>query len=250
MTKSGKRNVAVVIVLLALLAGVAFAVYLLTRPDPAANLQRAEVGEAREEPAATQADAATDVVVPFAASPDGAGNVELEFTGSSALGEQPGFFQSITGEAVVGEGGALKALRGTVDLSSVLTNADRLTNNLKTAPGFFEVDKFPTAKFVSTDIAAAAGAGGATHLIRGNLTLRDQTKSISFPATVSVTADAVKVDAEFSVNRRDFGVTYEGGTAFPEIRDLVRIRLSIDAPRPAAGAGGDAPAPSTGPAAR
>src|SRR5688500_7753587 len=118
-------------------------------------------------------------------------------------------------------------------MDSVLTNADSLTAKLKSEPGMFEVGKYPTSEFVSTAIrpVATPGAAGDTHEIEGNFTLRGITRSIRFPAKIEVTPAAVTLQSEVSVNRQDFGVSYEGGTACPEIRDLVLINLDIEAPR-------------------
>lgn len=206
---------------------VGLVIYLLRDSYRAADAPQAQVGEARAttEPAVEELDAVQ--TVPFESA-------ELMFTGSSALGEQPGFFENVRGEAVLAEDGTLRGLRGTVQMASVMTNADSLTAKLKNEPGFFEVDQYPTAEFASTSIRPAgreAAAKGATHQVEGNLTLRSITRSISFPAKIEVTPERFSLESEFSVNRRDFGVSYEGGAAFPDIRDLVLINLSIQAPR-------------------
>ena len=54
------------------------------------------------------------------------------------------------------------------------------------------------------------------------------TKSISFPAKVSRIGEGVRVKAEFSINRKDFGVVYEG-MRDNLIRDDVVIKLSLNA---------------------
>ena len=55
-------------------------------------------------------------------------------------------------------------------------------------------------------------------------------KTISFPATIKVAADAVTGTAEFVINRKDFGIIYPGK---PDdlIRDDVLLKLSLKAPR-------------------
>jgi len=55
-------------------------------------------------------------------------------------------------------------------------------------------------------------------------------KSISFPATIQVSPDSVSANAEFSINRKDFGINYPG-KADDLIRDGVVIKLTIKAPR-------------------
>jgi len=95
------------------------------------------------------------------------------------------------------------------------------------SPDFFDVEKFPKAKFVSTAIKAG-GDNGATHTVTGNLELHGVTKAITFPAQIKVDPDAVSVVAEFSINRKDFSIVYPG---MPDdlIKDDVLLKLSLHA---------------------
>ena len=47
---------------------------------------------------------------------------------------------------------------------------------------------------------------------------------------ITVTADTVSVDAEFAINRKDFGIVYKG-KADDLIRDEVVIKLNLRVPR-------------------
>lgn len=75
------------------------------------------------------------------------------------------------------------------------------------AEDFFNTAKFPTAKFEITACEAKVD-GENTHVISGNLTLRDSTKNISFPAKVTV-ADGVTATAKVVINRLDWGINYD-----------------------------------------
>ena len=55
-------------------------------------------------------------------------------------------------------------------------------------------------------------------------------KTISFPATITVGADAASGTAEFVINRKDFGIVYPGKQD-DLIRDDVLLKLSLKAPR-------------------
>jgi polyisoprenoid-binding protein YceI len=115
-----------------------------------------------------------------------------------------------------------------IETSSVVADEDGLTKHLQT-PDFFDVGKFPKATFVSTKIEPNSAAGG-THTVTGNFDLHGVKKSISFPANIQVAPDSVSVNAEFSINRKDFGIAY-AGKADDLIRDGVVIKLNIKAPR-------------------
>ena len=118
------------------------------------------------------------------------------------------------------------ALISSVD--SVATDSNGLAEHLKTAD-FFDAPKFPRATFVSTEIKPG-GEKGATHTVTGNLNLHGVTKAITFPATIKVDGAAATLDAEFYINRNDFGIRYAGRTN-DLIRDEVVLKLHVRAPR-------------------
>lgn len=115
-----------------------------------------------------------------------------------------------------------------IDAASIRSDSDRLTGHLKSAD-FFDVTKFAKAKFESTEVKKG-GEKGASHTITGNLTMHGVTKSITFPAKVAVNGDTVSVDADFVINRKDWGLTYPG-KADDLISDDVFLKLAVHAKR-------------------
>lgn len=67
--------------------------------------------------------------------------------------------------------------------------------------GFFAVDSFPTSSFEITKVEPLTGNAEATHTVTGNLTLRGTTKSVSFPAKVSVSGTEASALATFKFDR-------------------------------------------------
>ncbi len=157
--------------------------------------------------------------------PVDAASSTVGFVGSKVTGKHEGKFQKFTGSISVAGGQATK-IAFEVETASVKTDADKLDTHLQ-APDFFDSAKFPKATFTSTAIKAG-GEGGATHTISGDLELRGVKKNISFPATIHVSADAADGTAEFSINRKDFGITIAGKTD-DLIRDDVLLKLSLKA---------------------
>jgi polyisoprenoid-binding protein YceI len=104
-----------------------------------------------------------------------------------------------------------------------------LTAHLKTAD-FFDVAKYPQATFESTEIKAG-GDKGASHTVTGNLNLHGVTKSITFPATITVSPTQITVESNFSINRKDFGINYAGASD-NLIRDDVVLTLHVRAVKP------------------
>ncbi len=81
-----------------------------------------------------------------------------------------------------------------------------LDEHLKSAD-FFDVSEHPTSTFELTELTKDT-AGGATHIITGNLKLRGVEKSVSFPANVTLGKEEVKTVAEFTIARRAWGINY------------------------------------------
>lgn len=149
---------------------------------------------------------------------------KIEFVGSKVTGSHNGSFQKFSGTIdYIGET-EKSVVNITIDTASVKTDADGLTKHLQTAD-FFDVAKYPQATFVSTEIKRG-GDKGASHTVTGNLQLHGVTKSITFPATISVGPDGINVDSTFAINRKDFGINYAGG-ADNLIRDEVVMTLKI-----------------------
>jgi polyisoprenoid-binding protein YceI len=185
--------------------------------DPATNKSRAVTG------APAQASPQTASGQKYLITPE---HCKIEFVASQVTGTHSGSFQKFSGE--INYAGTPEASRVsvTIDTSSLTADDPKLTEHLKTAD-FFDVAKYPTATFVSTAIKAGAEKG-ASHTITGNLTMHGVTKAVTFPATIAATADAINVDANFSINRRDFNLNY-AGPANNLIRDDVVLTLKVHA---------------------
>jgi polyisoprenoid-binding protein YceI len=188
--------------------------------DPAANKPQATVANVAPE-TAKPADGEVLTVSPE--------NSKVEFVGAKVTGSHNGSFKQFTGTINLVNNG-VEASRVTIDMdtSSVVTDDEGLTKHLK-SPDFFDVAKYPKATFTSTKIEPNT-AGGGTHNVTGNFELHGVKKSISFPATIQLAVDGASVNAEFSINRKDFGIVY-AGKADDLIRDGVVIKLTIKAPR-------------------
>jgi polyisoprenoid-binding protein YceI len=152
----------------------------------------------------------------------------IDFVGSKVTGSHDGGFRRFAGTFLVENGRIVGTPEIRIDMDSTWSDNERLTGHLKN-DDFFDVPNHPVATFVVTGIEPA----GTEHTVTGNLTLRGETRSISFPATVQVTEEALTVQAEFAINRKDFGVNY-AGRADDLIRDNVVIKLDLTAtPGPA-----------------
>ena len=151
------------------------------------------------------------------------------FVGAKVTQKHEGSFQSFTGAVSLVDNDPTKSSVTTeIDVASIKTDEEKLTGHLKSGD-LLDVAKYPKATFTSTSIKLG-GDKGATHTVTGNFQIHGVTKSISFPATVKTSGDAVDVDAEFAFNRKDFGIVYPG---MPDdlIKDDVVLKLHFHAPR-------------------
>ena len=194
-------------------------IFLSACSDPAADQSKAVTGEATKTASPVSAAQGTKYQI----TPQ---NSKVEFVGSKVTGSHNGSFQNFSGQ--IDHTGNVEQSRVniTIKTDSITTDDAKLTQHLKTAD-FFDVAKFPEATFVSTAIKPG-GEKGASHTVTGNLTMHGVTKSITFPATIAVTPDVASVDANFSINRKDFGINY-AGAADNLIRDDVVLKLNVRA---------------------
>lgn len=150
---------------------------------------------------------------------------------------------SIEGNEIVG--GEFTINIAGIDNADLKEDADshgKLIGHLKSAD-FFDVENHPTAEFVITSVEAydanesmeakeeyvsdntPASADEyivdtPTHKITGNLTMRGNTLSISFPANVSIGDDGVTASAKFNIDRTLWGVKYgDEATAVDKAKD-------------------------------
>jgi len=180
---------------------------------PAAKVETSAAPETNA-PAAPEADARYFVFGPKTSA--------IGFIGSKVTRSHNGGFRNFAGEfKVVNDRLAGAGNKVVIDASSLFADDPRLTGHLK-GNDFFAVSQFPTATFVSTAIEQKA----TNTMVTGDLTLHGVTKSISFPARVTMSNDAVNVTARFAINRSDFEIKYPG-MANDLIREQVVLLLNV-----------------------
>ena len=116
----------------------------------------------------------------------------------------------------------------TIEVKSISTRNDKRDEHLR-SPDFFDAAKYPTITFVSKKISEGS--------IIGDLTMKGVTKEVTIPATIEgpvktpMNTEAIGINATFTINRQDFGVSYnktldQGGLA---LGNDVNIDVSIEA---------------------
>lgn len=113
-----------------------------------------------------------------------------------------------------------------VDLKGNPKQAD-LVGHLK-SPDFFDVAKFPTAKFVlKKAVKAKTATADYTHDVTGDLTLKGETHEITFPAKITTTDKDAQAVANLKIDRTVWNVRYASDKFFQGLGDKV-IANDID----------------------
>ncbi len=135
------------------------------------------------------------------------------------------------------ENNTLKTGEFTIDMNTIScadlqaeNGKEKLESHLKSVD-FFDVDKFSTASFKIVSSEENEGKINVT----GNLTLKDITKSITIPMTVTENDGVATLKSDtFSIDRTDFGITYSSkkfDAALKDkfINDLMEMSIEIEA---------------------
>ncbi len=210
---------------------VAASALLLTascQSDPKAD--EAKTGEAMQAGAATGATYKADLA-----------QSHVEWTGTKPVGEHHGTMMLKGGDVMV-DAGNITGGKFEIDMNSMkITDKDtqgsyKLAGHLM-SPDFFETGKYPSAMFEITGVKAGVDSAvskdlvmkDATHTVMGNLTLKGQTKGITFPAKVSVNDKVVTADANFNIDRTQWGLVYGNDNSLGDkfIRPTVNIVLHL-----------------------
>lgn len=196
--------------------------------DPADDAPQAVVTETPESPE-TPPEAEEPEAAAAALAID-TGSSTFGFIGSKPTDSHEGTFETWSGEVQLSDDVTASSVTIDIQMASVQADSERLTGHLRT-DDFFDVANHPTARFESSAIAAAPdGTEDANYLITGQLTLRGETRTITFPSQIDVTDAEVRAQARFSINRQEFGINYPG-MEDDLIRDAVVIHFDVHAPR-------------------
>jgi polyisoprenoid-binding protein YceI len=86
---------------------------------------------------------------------------------------------------------------------------------------FFNVNQYPTAIYVIKGSSPVSGDPEATHMVNGELTMRDITKPVAFKIKLDTGAgNAVKITApQFSIDRTEWGIKFQSKKFFDNLKD-------------------------------
>jgi len=142
-----------------------------------------------------------------------------------------GFFKSFEGELDTENDDFSDAkISFSLDINSIDTNQSQRDEHLKSAE-FFDAEKYPKISFKSTSFTKS---GEDEYKLAGDLTVKDVTKPVTLDVEFGGSADDfygnTKAGFEISgkINRKDFGLTWDGVTEAGSIVVGEDIKLLIN----------------------
>jgi polyisoprenoid-binding protein YceI len=152
---------------------------------------------------------------------------KLEWFGSKKSGNHNGTIEFSGGEIHDNHGN----LTGSVEVDmNTIKNTDisdetyrgKLEGHLKSAD-FFDAAKYPKSVFVITSATPLSNptTAGATHMVKGNLTIKDKTNEISFEAMIKDELGKKICTGSAVIDRSKYDIRYGSKTFFADIGEKV-----------------------------
>ena len=170
---------------------------------------------------------ATELQIPAGTWAVDASHTEVGFVARHLMvSKVRGYFKDVEGTVEVAEDITQSRVDVTAQIASVETGSADRDAHLK-SEDFFDAEKFPTMRFVSTSF------DGST--LTGDLTIKDVTKSVEFDVDFGGVGQdpwgntKAGFEATATVNRKDWGLTWnaavEGGGVL--VSDKITINIDV-----------------------
>ncbi|GAB3589266.1 YceI family protein [Angustibacter peucedani] len=158
------------------------------------------------------------------------GHTDVSFIGRHFMVTKVrGRFTGVTGSVVIADPIPSSSVEVTIDMATVESGSDARDEHIKSAE-LFDVANFPLATFKSTSVEWVATSG----VIHGDLTIHGVTRNV--PLHVSFEGhvrdpwggDRAIFSARTTVNREDFGITWNMAVAAGGVLVSKEIKIEID----------------------
>jgi len=150
---------------------------------------------------------------------------DVKWVGKKVLYQHNGKIKIASGDLTV-KGKVVTGGIITMDMTSIsdedLTEKDKndkLIGHLK-SQDFFNVEKYPTAKFeIGKMTPNTKAVGKNNYTVTGKLTIKGITKDIAFPATVVIDGNKLTANADFKLDRTLWDIKYNSGKFYDSLGD-------------------------------
>ena len=166
----------------------------------------------------------------------------IRFIGNGVGKNHPGKFKLASGNVAL-SGNQITGGQFVMDVRSLELEEKGAAMQGKLRPhllsgDFFDAEKFGTAKFENTQVTPYQSDGKDTSIVRGanfnisgNLTLKDVTRNVTFPAKVDLDGNTLKAKSDFNINRTQWQMNYGNDKTLGDkfISETVNIELDLEA---------------------
>lgn len=150
---------------------------------------------------------------------------KINFVGSKPDGKHEGGFKEFEVIADANfEEAAQSSLKIQINTASLWSDNSKLTSHLKN-PDFFNVRKFPTITFESTEIIPAGDEKEHKATVKGEMNMLGKSVAIDVPIKANVTEEYVEMTAEFKIDRTKWGMNYGQGKIDNDVKISVEFVL-------------------------
>jgi polyisoprenoid-binding protein YceI len=151
----------------------------------------------------------------------------VKWLGKKVTGKHNGTINLSNGEIYLDKdnvvGGNFEIDMKTIAINE-LTGQDsaKLSKHLK-SDDFFSVEKNPVSKFEITEISPLNDPNNTKYnfTVKGNLTIKEITKGISFPAFIKVENGIMTSESDFDIDRTQWDIRYGSGKFFENLGDKI-----------------------------
>jgi polyisoprenoid-binding protein YceI len=160
---------------------------------------------------------------------------KIEFIGTKPTGKHHGIIGIKEGSLTVA-GTDINVGRFVIDLNTLRTDDQDSSGNARLgghlrSPDFFDVPQFDTAIFEITSVVKLVDKQillqDATHTVTGNLILKGISKNISFPAHINMQEAIITADANFNIDRKQWGLGEAATLKDKLISPIVNINVHL-----------------------
>jgi len=145
-----------------------------------------------------------------------------------------GNFMDFAGTITVGDSAETSSVEATLQAASITTNNEMRDGHLQSGD-FFEVEKYPTWNLKSTKVSSK---GGDNYELVADVTIKGVTKSVTFDLEFLGSGPSMQpgvsvagFEATTEVDRRDFGIDFEGALENGSlvVGHKIKLELNIEA---------------------
>ena len=122
---------------------------------------------------------------------------------------------------------SIVTVAATIDTASA-TDGVPLHDETLLLPEWFDVERYPQARFVATRVAARPGGG---HTVEGALTIKDRIVAVP-PLDLDITDDALVIQGRFTVDRAEANLGMESDPDFEYVSRRIQVEVNVRAVRP------------------